>query len=192
MGVVYRATDIELERPVALKVIAPELAEDEDFRARFLRESRAAASLDHPNVVPIYEAGSDHGRLYLAMRFVDGTDLGTLLRDGPLDPKRALAIVGQVASAADAAHERGLVHRDPKPATVLLDANDHAYLADFGLTKQIAGASTRGSGLVGTLDYVAPEQIRGEALDGRADEYALACCLYECLAGSPPFHHATE
>ena len=143
MGVVYRATDLSLERPVALKLIAPELAEDERFRGRFLKEPRLAASLDHPNVVPIYEAGEHDGQLYLAMRFVEGSDLKTLLeREGKLDAERALAILGQVAGALDAAHRRGLVHRDVKPANVLLDEDGHAYLTDFGITKQVGGAST--------------------------------------------------
>ena len=137
MGVVYRATDLSLERPVALKLIAPELAEDESFRERFLREPRLAASLDHPNVIPIYEAGEHEGQLYLAMRYVEGSDLRTLLeRDGKLAPERTLAILAQVAGALDAAHRRGLVHRDVKPANVLLDEDDHAYLTDFGITKQ--------------------------------------------------------
>ena len=193
MGVVYRATDLSLERPVALKLIAPELAEDERFRARFLREPRLAASLDHPNVIPIYEAGEHDGQLYLAMRFVEGDDLRTVLdRDGKLSPERTLRVLAQVASALDAAHRRALVHRDMKPANVLLDEDDHAYLTDFGITKQLGGDSTDTGRLVGTLDYLAPEQIRGEPVDGRTDSYALGCVLYECLAGKPPFRRATE
>ena len=193
MGVVYRATDLSLERPVALKLVAPELAEDELFRRRFLKEPRLAASLDHPNVVPIYEAGEHDGQLYLAMRFVAGSDMRTLLRrEGGLPAERALDILAQVASALDAAHRRGLVHRDVKPANVLVDEDDHAYLTDFGVTKQLGGNTTETGQIVGTLDYVAPEQIRGEDVDARADGYALACVLYECLAGAPPFHRATE
>jgi ABC-type branched-subunit amino acid transport system substrate-binding protein/DNA-binding beta-propeller fold protein YncE/predicted Ser/Thr protein kinase len=193
MGVVYRATDLRLERPVALKLIAPELAEDERFRERFLRESRLAASLDHRGVVPIHEAGEEAGQLFIAMRYVEGEDLKTLLqREGTLAPERALAILSQVAEALDAAHERGLVHRDVKPGNVLLDGREHAYLTDFGLTKQLGGASTETGQLVGTFDYLAPEQIRGEAVDARTDCYALACVLYECLAGSPPFRRPTE
>ena len=193
MGVVYRATDLRLERPVALKLVAPELAENELFRRRFLKEPKLAAALDHPHVVPIYEAGEHEGRLYLAMRFVDGSDMRTLLRqDGGLPLERALAILAQVASALDAAHRRGLVHRDVKPANVLVDEDGHAYLTDFGVTKQLGGDSTDTGQLVGTLDYLAPEQIRGEAIDGRADQYALACVLYECVAGAPPFHRDTE
>jgi DNA-binding beta-propeller fold protein YncE len=193
MGVVYRATDPSLQRPVALKLIAPELAEDERFRVRFLRESRLAASLDHPSVVPIHEAGERDGQLYLAMRYVEGSDLKTLLeREGKLSPERAVGVLSQVADALDAAHRRALVHRDVKPANVLLDEDDHAYLADFGIAQQLGGASTDGGRIVGTLDYLAPEQIRGDEVDGRADCYALACVLYECLAGVPPFRRATE
>jgi ABC-type branched-subunit amino acid transport system substrate-binding protein/predicted Ser/Thr protein kinase len=193
MGVVYRATDLSLERPVALKLIAPELVEDEHFRTRFLREPRLAASLDHPNVIPIYEAGERDGRLYLAMRYVEGSDLKTLVeRDGKLSPEDALQVLAQVAGALDAAHRRGLVHRDVKPANVLLDENGHVYLTDFGITKQIGGASTDKGRVVGTLDYLAPEQIRGEEVDGRTDCYALACVLYECLAGAPPFRRVSE
>jgi ABC-type branched-subunit amino acid transport system substrate-binding protein/DNA-binding beta-propeller fold protein YncE/predicted Ser/Thr protein kinase len=193
MGVVYRATDLSLERPVALKLIAPELAEDEYFRSRFLREPRLAASLDHPNVIPIYEAGERNGQLYLAMRYVEGSDLKTLVeRDGKLSPELSLRVLAQVADALDAAHRRGLVHRDVKPANVLLDENEHVYLTDFGITKQIGGASTDTGRAVGTLDYLAPEQIRGEEVDGASDCYALACVLYECLAGAPPFRRATE
>jgi serine/threonine protein kinase len=147
MGVVYRATDLSLGRPVALKLIAPELAEDEHFRARFLREPRLAASLDHPNVIPIYEAGEHEGQLYLAMRFVEGSDLKSLLeREGKLPPERALGVLGQVAGALDAAHRRALVHRDVKPANVLLDGEGHAYLTDFGITKQVGGAASRSTG----------------------------------------------
>jgi ABC-type branched-subunit amino acid transport system substrate-binding protein len=193
MGVVYRATDLSLERPVALKLIAPELAEDQGFRARFLREPRLAASLDHPNVIPIYEAGEYDGQLYLAMRYVEGTDLKSLLeREGKLPPERALGILGQVAGALDAAHRRALVHRDVKPPNVLLDEDEHAYLTDFGITKQLGGASTDTGRVVGTLDYLAPEQIRGEPVDARTDSYALACVLYECLSGAPPFRRETE
>ncbi len=193
MGVVYRATDLSLERPVALKLVAPELAEDERFRARFLREPRLAASLDHPGVIPIYEAGEHDGQLYLAMRFVEGSDLGTILeREGKLPPQRAVAVLAQVAGALDAAHRRALVHCDVKPANVLLDEDGHAYLTDFGITKQLGGATTDTSRVVGTLDYLAPEQIRGDPVDGRTDCYALGCVLYQCLAGVSPFRRATE
>ncbi len=196
MGVVYRALQLDLDRPVALKLIAPQLAEDPDFRDRFVRESRAAASIDHPNVIPIYYTGeSDEGALYIAMRYVEGSDLRTLVRaEGRLDPARAAQIVAQVASALDAAHARGIVHRDVKPANVLLGANDHAYLTDFGLTKRVTShtGSTRDGGWVGTLGYVAPEQIRGERLDARADVYALGCVLYHSLAGVPPYQRESD
>ena len=193
MGVVYRATDLSLQRPVALKLVAPELAEDERFRARFFREPRLAASLDHPNVIPIYEAGEHEGQLYLAMRFVEGSDLKTVLeREGKLTPDRTVKVLGQVAGALDAAHRRALVHRDVKPANVLIGGEGHVYLTDFGITKQLGGDSTDTGRVVGTLDYLAPEQIRGEPVDGRTDVYALGCLLYECLAGAPPFRRATE
>ncbi len=193
MGVVYRATDLSLHRHVALKLIAPELAEDDRFRRRFLRESQLAASLDHPSAVPIYEAGDHEGTLYLAMRFVDGRDLATFLRhDGPLGPERSLLLLSQVAGALDAAHRRGLVHRDVKPGNILVDDDGHAYLTDFGVSKQLGGDTTDTGRMVGTLDYIAPEQIRGQPVNGRADQYALACVLYECLAGMPPFRRETE
>jgi streptogramin lyase len=194
MGVVYRATELGLERPVALKLIAPELAQDAAFRESFLRESRLAASIDHPGILPVYAAGEAEGELYLANRFVDGHDLRTVIAGGPLPPEQALSIVGQVADALDAAHARGLVHRDVKPANVLVDGAGHCYLADFGLTTQLAtGHSVTGPGpLAGSLDYLAPEQIRGGELDGRTDQYALACVLYELLAGAPAFRRPTE
>ena len=193
MGVVYRALDLSLGRQVALKLVAPELAEDGHFRARFLEESRVAASLDHPSIVPIYAAGEHEGQLYLAMRLVEGSDLKTALeREGTLSPERALDILGQVAAALDAAHRRGLVHRDVKPANVLLDEEGHAYLTDFGITKPAGGASTDTGREVGTLDYVAPEQIRGWDVDARTDCYALGCVLHECLAGAPPFRRESQ
>ena len=193
MGVVYQATDLSLDRPVALKLIAPELADDRRFRERFLEEPRLAASLDHSSVIPIYEAGEHEGQLYLAMRYVQGSDLRTLVqREGPLAPERALAILGQIAGALDAAHRQGLVHRDVKPANVLLDEDEHAYLTDFGITKQLGDDTNEAGQVAGTLDYLAPEQIRGEPIDGRTDVYALACVLYECLAGTPPFRRQTQ
>jgi DNA-binding beta-propeller fold protein YncE len=194
MGVVYRATELGLERPVALKLIAPELAGDTAFRESFLRESRLAASIDHPGILPVYAAGEAEGELYLANRFVDGQDLRTVIAGGPLPPERALSIVGQVADALDAAHARGLVHRDVKPANVLVDGAGHCYLADFGLTTQLAaGQTATGPGpLAGSLDYLAPEQVRGGELDGRTDQYALAGVLYELLAGAPAFRRPTE
>jgi Protein kinase domain len=197
MSVVFLARDPRLRRNVALKLLSPELAEDDAFRVRFLRESRLAASFDHPNVVPIYEAGEVAGLLYIAMRYVQGTDLKALLRaEGALAPERALVIVDQVAAALDAAHERGLVHRDVKPSNVLLagpPGKEHCYLADFGLSTSASDhSSVDAAQIVGTIDYVAPEQIRGEEVDGRADVYSLACLLYECLVGDVPFRRASD
>jgi DNA-binding beta-propeller fold protein YncE len=193
MGVVYRATELALDRPVALKLIAPELAGDDSFRERFLRESRLAASIDHAGILPVYAAGEANGELYLANRFVAGTDLRSLLEDGPVPAGRAVELVGQVADALDAAHDRGLVHRDVKPGNILVDQADHCYLCDFGLTTQRVDGGTTASGkLAGSLDYLAPEQIRQEEVDGRTDQYALACVLYELLVGFPPFRRETE
>src|SRR3712207_3426613 len=193
MGVVYRATELTLDRIVALKLIAPALAGDPDFRARFLRESRAAASIEHPNVLPIYYAGEHGDELYIVMRYVDGQDLRTLVRAaGHLDGPRVAGIVGQVGAALDAAHERGLVHRDVKPANILIAGRPgayHAYLTDFGLTKsaQAESGMTKTGMFVGTLDYIAPEQLMGGALDARADVYALGCVLYQALTGKVPY-----
>ena len=193
MGVVYRAAQLSLERPVALKVISEALSDREGFRERFERESRLAASLDHPNIIPVYAAGEHDGVLFIVMRYVDGTDLRALLAaEGAFDPARAAGVIAQVASALDAAHERGLVHRDVKPANILVAARgggEHTYLTDFGLTKRTASDSglTAAGEWVGTLDYVAPEQLRGESVDGRADVYALGCVLYELLTGQVPF-----
>jgi Protein kinase domain len=195
MGVVYRALQLDLERTVALKLIASQLAQDQDFRDRFMRESRAAASIDHPNVIPIFYTGEHEGALYIAMRYVEGSDLRTLVRaDGRLAPERAARIVSQVGAALDAAHARGIVHRDVKPANVLLGPEDHAYLTDFGLTKRLHShtASTRSGGWVGTLGYVAPEQIRGERVDARSDVYALGCVLYHSIAGAPPYQRDSD
>jgi YVTN family beta-propeller protein len=179
---------------VALKILAPELARDVGFRERFLRESRLAASLEHPNVVPIHDAGEVGEELYIAMRFVEGADLKQLLVAGPLEPGRAVALVSQVASALDAAHARGLVHRDVKPSNVLVTGDDHVYLADFGLTRRLAEPTLAvdASRSLGTADYVAPEQIRGDDVDGRADLYSLGCLLHECLTGKPPFRRDSE
>jgi YVTN family beta-propeller protein len=193
MSVVYRAEDLRLKRKVALKLLAPELAEDRRFRERFLRESELAASLDHPHIVPIYDAGEVDGQLYIAMRYVPGGDLKGPLREG-IEPERALELLAQVASALDAAHARGLVHRDVKPGNVLLDSGEHCYLSDFGLTKQVSSQSgfTATGQIVGTIDYVAPEVIEGKELTAAADLYSLGCLLYECLAGEPPFHKDSE
>jgi DNA-binding beta-propeller fold protein YncE len=192
MSVVYLAEDLRLKRKVALKLLAPALAEDEAFRERFLVESELAASLDHPNIVPIYAAGDASEQLFIAMRYVEGNDLKQLLRDGPLSVERTIEVCGQVAQALDFAHERGLVHRDVKPSNVLLDARGHVYLTDFGLTKRLAEPRMVEPGLFGTIDYVAPEQIRGDGVDRRADVYSLGCLLCECLTGEPPFRRATE
>jgi hypothetical protein len=190
MGVVYAAVDLSLERTVALKLIAPELAGNAGFRRRFIAESRTAASLDHPNVVPIFRAGEEEGALFLSMRYVDGDNLGTLVtREGGLPPQRAAALLAQVASALEAAHGRGLVHRDVKPANVLVTGDDHCYLTDFGLVEDLgatAGA-TRSAEVLGTLDYVAPERIRGGATGPWTDVYALGCVLFFALTGRVPF-----
>ncbi|GHD08276.1 hypothetical protein GCM10010313_28410 [Streptomyces violarus] len=196
MAVVYRARDLRLERTVALKLLAPELARNDTFRRRFTHESRAAAAIDHPHIVPVFEAGETDGVLYIAMRYVVGSDLRHLLdREGPLSPTTTLRIAAQVASALDAAHDHGLVHRDVKPGNILVargtdsDHPEHAYLTDFGLTKKslsLTGFTTVGQ-FVGTLDYVAPEQISGRPVDARCDVYGFACVVYEILAGHPPF-----
>ena len=196
MGVVYRATQVALGRAVALKVIGPQFATDPAFRERFRQESQLAASLDHPNVITIYEAGEDDGRLFVSMRHVDGVDLRMLLAaEGPIEPGRAVAIVAQVASALDAAHAMGLVHRDVKPANILLEqrgGSERAYLSDFGLVKRIGAdpALTGSAGWVGSVDFVAPEQVQGRPVDGRADIYALGAVLYTALTGQVPFPRA--
>ena len=200
MSVVYLAEDLRLKRKVALKLLAASLADDEAFRERFLEESELAASIDHPNIVPIYEAGEAEGLLFIAMRYVEGPDLKERLSESSLDAEHAVGLLAQVASALDAAHARGLVHRDVKPSNVLLDpgaghgGGDHAYLADFGLTKRLdeQGALAEDGQLMGTIDYVAPEQIAGDEIDGRADVYSLGCLLFECLAGEPPFPHESD
>lgn len=200
MGVVYRAEQMRYGRKVALKVLAPELAADLSFRERFEQEWRTAARLEHPNIVPIYEAGEADGVLYIAMRYVEGIDLTALLgRHGRLDPRRALGIVGQVGVALDAAHAQGLVHRDVKPGNILLASGsglegDHVYLTDFGVAKQTSTPSglTKTGLFIGTIDYAAPEQIEGKPLDGRADVYALGCVLYQCLTGALPYEKESE
>jgi len=206
MAVVYRARDERLDRPVALKVLAPWLTAEPGFRQRFIRESRSAAAVDHPCIIPIYEAGDVGGSLFIAMRYVRGGDVRKLLdQGGPLPPARVWSVISQVASALDAAHTHGLIHRDVKPANMLLDhrpgstgpggislAGDltqHVYLSDFGISKQSLAASslTMTGQFVGTLDYIAPEQIEGGVLDGRTDQYSLGCAAYELLSGTPPF-----
>ena len=194
MGEVYRARDRRLDRPVALKVLTARLAEDDAFRERLTRESRLAAAIDHPHVVPVYEAGEADGRIFIAMRYVEGTDLRAVRRrEGKLEPRRALEIVAQLGEALDAAHERGLVHRDVKPSNCLIDERGNCYLADFGLTQSPAERERPAEGqLMGTVDYVAPEQIRGDEVDGRADVYSLGCVLYECLTGESPFRRPSD
>jgi serine/threonine-protein kinase len=194
MAVVFRARDDQLGRLVALKIIAPRVASDAEFRQRFVRESKAAAAVDDPHIIPLFEAGESAGVLFIAMRYVAGGDLQSLLaRKGPLSLDRASAILVSVASALDAAHAAGLVHRDVKPGNMLLDVRkgrpDHVYLADFGLTKATSGAvALTGTGrFLGTPDYAAPEQIRGQRIDGRTDQYALACAAVEMLTGQTPF-----
>ena len=197
MGVVYRAVQLDLGRPVALKLIAADRAADPDFRERFQRESRMAAAIDHPNVVPVHGAGEEDGQLYLVMRYVRGTDLHALIkREGPLAPERAAAIVAQVASALDAAHAAGLVHRDVKPANVLLGGSgrsEHAYLSDFGLTRLLSSETqlTETGQWMGTIDFSAPEQLSALRLDARADVYSLGCVLHAALVGTPPFPRST-
>ena len=190
MGAVYRATDLRLRRQVALKVIAPQLAKDEGFRRRFLAESEVATSLEHPHILPVYDAGEANGSLYIAMRFVEESDLKRLLREeGPLGPARTMQLLEEVAGALDTAHARGLIHRDVKPSNILISGrgeSEHSYLADFGLTRR-TGEGGSAPRLVGTVDYIAPEQIERDDVDARADVYALGCVLFECLTGEVPF-----
>jgi Protein kinase domain len=193
MGVVYRARQLRLDRVVALKVIAPELAADEEFRERFQREARLLAAVDHPHVIPVYEADESDEELFLSMRWVEGGDLRTeIAQTGGLDPDRAQRLLGQIAGALDAVHARGLVHGDIKPANVLLEQREgaeHAYLSDFGAGR---GVETTAPGQwLGTVEYVAPETIQGSAPDPRSDRYALACVAFEALTGAPPFHRDT-
>ena len=198
MSVVYLARDPRLERSVAIKVLSDELSDDQSFRSRFVRESQLAAGLDHPNIVPVYEAGEVEGKLFIAMRYVRGTDLRTLVaKEGSLPTERTLRLLRPIASALDAAHRAGLVHRDVKPANILVardQEEEHPYLSDFGLTKHTSSKSglTQTGTFMGTVDYVAPEQIQGGEVDGRADEYSLACVLYQCLTGVVPFDKGTD
>ncbi|MGO9784564.1 MAG: serine/threonine protein kinase [Streptosporangiaceae bacterium] len=195
MSVVYQAENPRLGSVIALKVLAPELATDDAFRARFLEESRIAASMNHPNVIPIYDMGSSEGLLYIAMRYVSGTDLRQMIKKrGRILPSTAVSLVGQAARALDAAHHEGLVHRDVKPGNLLIDQSsdddpDHVYLADFGITKHAMSRSglTSTGQFLGTIDYLAPEQILGKSVLGSADQYSLGCVLYECLTGRVPF-----
>lgn len=196
MAVVYRARDLRLGRTVALKLLAPECTRNDAFRRRFAQESRVAAAIEHPHIVPVFEAGEADGILYIAMQFVAGLDLRALIdREGALPVPAALRIAAQLASALDAAHARDLVHRDVKPANVLVakgvdsEHPEHVYLTDFGLAKKslsLTGFTSAGE-FVGTLDYLAPERIAGRPVDGRADQYSLACVVHETLTGAPPF-----
>jgi serine/threonine protein kinase len=192
MGVVYRAEHLHLGRAVAFKLLAP--GHPERFRQRFMRESRVAASLSHPNIVTVYDAGESDGALWIAMQMVDGTDLRKLLREGgSREPREVATVAAQIASALDTAHAAGLIHRDVKPANILLDAG-HAWLTDFGLTKRLISSAdiTAATDIVGTPDYLAPEQIDGRKIDGRVDQYALACVVHHCLAGAPPFERDSD
>jgi serine/threonine protein kinase len=197
---VYRAENPRLGIPVALKILNPELAEDESFRERFVRESRLAAGVNHPNIIPIHDAGVWEDALYIAMRYVAGGDLKARVRAGPLPPEQALSILAQVGSGLDAAHARGLVHRDVKPGNVMVDAGpgpdapEIAYLTDFGLIKNVqsGGRATPSGEFLGTIDYVAPEQIEGRPVDGRADVYSLGCLAFECLTGHVPFEREND
>ena len=194
MGVVYRAFHLHLGRPVALKLLPPAVADDERFRTRFVQESRLAASLLHPNIVTIFDAGEERGRLYIAMQYVPGGDLGHAVDvEGALEPSRVVHLLSQVAAALDTAHQAGLVHRDVKPANILVDGT-RALLTDFGLTKRMTGDTglTKGGQIVGTVDYLAPEQIESLPLDGRADQYALGAVAYHLLAGRAPFADRSE
>jgi DNA-binding NarL/FixJ family response regulator len=197
MGVVFRATDLVLDRTVALKLIAPQAMADPALRARFERECRLAAAIDHPNAVQIFHAGEQHGVLYLTMRYIDGLDLDALLQDeGSFEPRRALALLTQVAGALDEAHRVGLVHRDVKPANVLIERRpwgENAFLTDFGLTRpRIQDSVTRTAVPLGTVDYMAPEQARGGEVDARTDVYSLACVLFEMLTGDVVFERDTD
>ncbi|MFN8130174.1 MAG: protein kinase [Solirubrobacteraceae bacterium] len=197
MGVIYRATELHLDRPVAVKLIAVERAADPEFRERFEREARLTAAIDHPNVIPIYAAGEEGGQLYLVMRWVEGTDLQALIRtEAPLAPGRAAALIGQVAAGLDAAHAAGLVHRDVKPANVLISgggADEHVYLSDFGIVL-VADAQTRiteTGDWVGTVDFMAPEHLRGDPATAQSDVYSLGGVLHAALTGAAPFRRGT-
>ncbi len=193
MGAVYEATQLSLNRVVALKLLAPNLSDDPGFRARFEREGQVQAGLDHEHIVPVFEAGQSEYGLFLAMRLIAGPTLKQLILDGDLDPRRSVRLLAQVAYALDAAHEAGLIHRDIKPQNILIGRGDHAYLADFGLIKAPDEARLTGTGqFIGTIDYVAPEQIQGDPATPASDCYALTGVLYECLTGEVPFPKPSE
>lgn len=192
MSVTYRATDTRLGRKVALKVIGDQLGTDAEFRERFVDEARSTAAIDHPNIVPLYDFGEIDDMHYIGMRLVDGADLASLVKPGPMEPSRAIGLLEQVADALDTLHKKGLVHLDVKPANVLVtqreSIKEHVYVADFGLTRRGAtGHRTRGGDFLGSPTYAAPEHLKSEPLDGRTDQYALACVLFACLTGRPPF-----
>lgn len=193
MGAVYQATQLSLNRVVALKLLARNLSEDPGFRARFEREGQVQAALDHEHIVTVYEAGRSEYGLFLAMRLIGGPTLKDLILDGALDPRRSVRLLAQVAHALDAAHRAGLIHRDIKPQNILIGRGDHAYLADFGLIKAPDEARLTGTGqFIGTIDYVSPEQIQAEPATPASDIYALAGVLYECLTGEVPFPKPSE
>jgi serine/threonine-protein kinase len=197
MGVVYEAVQLSLERRVALKLIRPVFTENAVARERFKRESRLAASIEHPNVIPVYEAGEYEGVLYIAMRLVEGQDLSSMITLAPLDPFHAAGLIVQIAAALDAAHAAGLVHRDVKPANILVsrdEAGEHAYLTDFGLTKRLDSSDglTAPGRFIGTIDYMAPEMIRGGELGGPSDVYSLGCVVFHMLMGHPPFESESD
>ncbi|MDV6014410.1 serine/threonine-protein kinase [Haloechinothrix sp. LS1_15] len=194
MSMLYRATDLRLGRSVALKVVGQDT--DAELLARFADEARNTSAIDHPNIVPVYDVGDVDGTHYIAMRLVDGSDLACQVEQGPLPPRRALDLLTQLADALDALHKRGMVHLDVKPANALVttteSGREHVYVADFGLTRHDASGQPSGDGegqedFLGSPTYAAPEHLRGECLDGRTDQYALACVLYTCLVGRPPF-----
>jgi serine/threonine protein kinase len=190
IGVLYRARQLRLDRPVALKLVEPDVARDSVVRERLRREARAVAALDHPNVVPLYAAGEEDGTVYIVTRWVDGIELGTLIHDeGALEPGRAARIAAQIADALEIAHDKGLIHRDVKPSNVIVTPEDHVYLTDFGLAKraETAPGLTGADQMLGTVDYVAPELIEGSEPDARSDVYSLGCVLYEMLTGHAPF-----
>jgi serine/threonine protein kinase len=190
IGILYRARQVRLDRPVALKLVEPDLARDPVIRERLRREARTVAALEHPNVAPLYEAGEEGGTVYIVTRWVEGTDLATLIvGESPLEPGRAARIAAQIAAALEVAHEKGLVHRDVKPSNVIVTNEDHVYLTDLGLAKraETAPGLTAVDQMLGTVDYVGPELIEGSEPDARSDVYSLGCVLYEMLTGEPPF-----
>jgi serine/threonine protein kinase len=190
VGILYRARQLRLDRPVALKVVEPDIASDAVIRERLRRETRTVAALDHPNIAPLYEAGEQDGTIYIVTRWVEGTELGALIRrESPVEPARAARFAAQIADALELAHEKGLVHRDVKPSNVIVTDEDHVYLTDFGLAKRAGSASglTGAAQQLATVDYVAPEVVEGGEPSAASDVYALGCVLYEMLVGAAPF-----